>query len=93
MQGFGMVAIESAARGLPIVAFAEGGVIDTVNEGTSGYLIPPGDYSQFSEVVVRILAQRAKGLSRQSPKQFARKFEWETFGNKVRDLLLRESLF
>lgn len=93
MEGFGMVAIESAAHGLPTVAFAEGGVIDAVNEGTSGYLIPPGDYTQFSDAVVRILEQRARGLSHQSAKHFARKFDWATFGSKVRDLLIRESLF
>ncbi|MBY5937709.1 glycosyltransferase family 4 protein [Marinobacter nauticus] len=91
MEGFGMVAIESAAHGLPTVAFAEGGVIDAVNEGTSGYLIPPGDYTKFSEAVAQILEHRATKLSRQSAMQFASKFDWKTFGDKVRTLLLKEA--
>lgn len=91
MEGFGMVAIESAAHGLPTVAFAEGGVIDAVSDGQSGHLVPPGDYTQFSNAVLKTIDNSAEESARQSAKHFASQFEWEIFGKKVRDYLSREA--
>ncbi len=93
MEGFGMVAIESAAHGLSTVAFSEGGVIDAVSEGQSGYLVPPGDYEQFSLAVLKAIKDRGNDSVRQSAKDFARNFDWEIFGTKVRNYLLREASF
>ena len=47
VEGFGMVSIEAAASGTPTVAFATGGVVDAVAEGTSGRLVEPGNYAAF----------------------------------------------
>lgn len=43
MEGFGMVAIEAAVHGLPVIAARLDGIPDAVIEGESGYLLPPGD--------------------------------------------------
>src|SRR3546814_16851853 len=32
-EGFGMVAVEAAAHGVPTIAFATGGIVDAVAEG------------------------------------------------------------
>src|SRR3546814_12930756 len=50
-EGFGMVAVEAAAHGVPTIAFATGGIVDAVAEGESGRLIRPGDYGAFAGVV------------------------------------------
>jgi len=39
VEGFGMVAIEAAACGMPTVAFLVGGVIAAVAEGVNGCLV------------------------------------------------------
>ncbi|BAN69957.1 glycosyltransferase family 4 protein [endosymbiont of unidentified scaly snail isolate Monju] len=51
-EGFGMVAVEAAAHGLPTVAYATGGVVDAVADGVSGWLVPPGDTDAFAAAVV-----------------------------------------
>ena len=51
VEGFGMVAVEAAAFGLPSVAFSEGGVTDAIHHGKSGFLVTPGDYEGFSKTV------------------------------------------
>lgn len=82
IEGFGMVAVEAAAHGLPTVAFATGGVIDAVAEGESGHLVPPGDYAAFAAAVLRVLAGDA--ALRAGSAQFARRFAWSEFGLEVR---------
>lgn len=80
-EGFGMVAVEAAAHGLPTVAFATGGVVDAVAEGQSGQLVTPGDYVAFADAVLRMLA--ARGVPKTSCESFARRFAWPEFGGQV----------
>lgn len=55
VEGFGMVAVEAAAHGLPTVAFATGGVVDAVSDGVSGCLTPPGDYEVLTRTILTYL--------------------------------------
>lgn len=81
-EGFGMVAIEAAAHGLPTVAFAMGGVIDAVANGQSGYLIEGGNYEGLTQRVVEIV-QNDKKIWQTSCRKFAQHFAWQHFGQKV----------
>lgn len=91
-EGFGMVAIEAAAHGVPTVAFASGGVIDAVSEGESGNLIEQGDYGRFAEAVVRCVSD-GKDTWQLGAKNFAEDFAWVAFGeclqNKLRSIDVR----
>lgn len=80
-EGFGMVAVEAAANGLPTVAFATGGVVDAVADGRSGHLVAPGNYAAFADSTVRILADR--DVLRASSIGFARQFGWPAFGAQI----------
>jgi len=83
-EGFGMVAIEAAAHGLPTVAYATGGVVDAVAHGQSGSLVPPGDAADFADAVLQLLA---KPLDEAGIHAFARGFAWEAFGERVERVL------
>ena len=84
-EGFGMVAVEAAAHGLPTVAYATGGVVDAVAEGVSGRLVPPGDGAAFAQAVVEMLARPPEA---KLVRQFAERFAWPRFGEAVADLLI-----
>jgi len=84
VEGFGMVAVEAAAHGLPTVGFAVGGVPDAVAEGVSGYLMPAGDYAGLADAIVaRLRLGNSEELAR-GAYRFAEQFSWERFD---RDLL------
>lgn len=85
VEGFGMVAIEAAAHGLPTVAFATGGVPDAVGEGVSGHLLAPGDYAGFASMVCDLIETEPNLLLRESSRSFALNYSWEHFELKVRD--------
>jgi len=83
-EGFGMVAIEAAAHGLPTVAYATGGVIDAVAEGVSGHLVPFGNSAAFADAVLALLAHP---LPSEGIKAFAERFDWGHFGDKISAVL------
>ncbi|HLO96577.1 MAG TPA: glycosyltransferase family 4 protein [Burkholderiaceae bacterium] len=85
-EGFGMVAIEAAAHGLPTVAFATGGIVDAVADGQSGCLVRPGDYDGLARAVLRVLADGTPAWQARA-RHFARDFAWPAFGEKMRNTL------
>lgn len=87
VEGFGMVACEAAAHGLPTVAFAVGGIPDAVQDGVSGYLIPPGDNAAFGGTIQRHVNQADALVWSKRCRTHAAKFVWHHFGARLRQII------
>jgi len=92
VEGFGMVAIEAAARGLPTVAFAVGGIPDAVSDGVSGKLVSPGDYQELVRQVDRILAAAGQAPYAESAKKFAASFSWMRFEQELLNVIMHDRI-
>jgi glycosyltransferase involved in cell wall biosynthesis len=55
-EGYGMVAREAMAHGRPVVATAVGGLVDAVEDGVTGLLVPPRDTAALRAALERLLA-------------------------------------
>lgn len=55
-EPFGLVALEAAAAGKPVVASNIGGLIDIVVDEQTGILVPPGDRDALGAAIVRLSA-------------------------------------
>jgi glycosyltransferase involved in cell wall biosynthesis len=54
-EGFGLAAAEAMAFGRPVVAAAGGGLLELVDDGETGLLVPPRDASALRDAVLRLL--------------------------------------
>jgi glycosyltransferase involved in cell wall biosynthesis len=57
-EGYGMAAAEAMAYGRPVAASAVGGLVDLVEHGVTGLLVPPGDIAALRAAVERLLGDR-----------------------------------
>jgi glycosyltransferase involved in cell wall biosynthesis len=58
-EPFGRVIIEAMLLGKPVIAAAAGGVLELVDEGRTGFLVPPGDVAALAERMRRLAADQA----------------------------------
>jgi glycosyltransferase involved in cell wall biosynthesis len=54
-ESFGRAAVEPQAMARPVIASAHGGTVETVVEGVTGWLAPPGDASAWADAMGRAL--------------------------------------
>jgi glycosyltransferase involved in cell wall biosynthesis len=54
-EGYGVVAREAMAHARPVVATSVGGLVDAVEDGVTGLLVPPGDPSALRGAIQSLL--------------------------------------
>ena len=59
-EGLGSALLEAASAGVPVVAYAAGGVPDAVVDGMTGLLVPVGDAAALRAALARLLAGRVE---------------------------------
>jgi len=55
IEGFGLVYLEAAAHGLPVVAHDVGGVAEAVQDGVTGLLVPPHRPAQLAAAFEKLI--------------------------------------
>ena len=88
VEGFGIVALEAAAAGKPIVATRVGGIPDAVEDGKSGILVEPGDYTALSQAITSLLKDHELSLLKGSYGRCraGEEFSWRHIGGRYENL-------
>ena len=86
-ESFGLVALEAAACGVPVVAAAVGGLRTLVEDGVTGYLIDSRDPSDYAARVDSLLSdpERAAAMGAAATR-LANRFSWSTTAGRLRRL-------
>ncbi len=69
------VIIEAMSRGKPVVATNVGGVPELVEDGKTGFLVPPGDACALAEAIEKLIAgpERARKMGSEGKRTIAEK--------------------
>ena len=54
-ESFGRAAVEPQAMGRTVIASSHGGTVETVVDGITGWLVPPGDPAAWAEAMTRAI--------------------------------------
>jgi glycosyltransferase involved in cell wall biosynthesis len=78
-EGFSNVILESMAAGLPVVATRVGGNPEAIEDGVTGWLVPPGNPAVMAEKIIDLLGnpQRAKSWGKLGRKRVGQIFAIE----------------
>ena len=80
-EGFGFTNVEALSFGLPVVSSKVGAIPETVAEGRTGFLVPPGDVSALAAAMERLVAEPAhvRRLGEAARADFLSRFTRERF--------------
>lgn len=91
----GVVYCEAAAYGLPSLATRTGGVPSIVAEGRNGYTLPPAAGGEaYAERIAALVDDPGayEALSESSRREFERRLNWDSWGARVRNVVLERCM-
>ena len=90
VEGFGIVVLEAASAGKPVVATRVGGIPDAVQDGHSGILVEAGDYSGLSRAVIALLRDGSwrAALGEYGRRRVREQFSWPAISRAYEELML-----
>ena len=91
MEGFGIVALEASARGVPVVATGIEGITDAVVDGKNGYCVPEGDPEAMARTIRQLLENKAEllDLGKRAAEFSVRQFSSESITRQYESLFAR----
>jgi glycosyltransferase involved in cell wall biosynthesis len=92
-DGFGLVALEAMACGLPVIVTSNCGAADVVNNGINGFIAPPRDVETMANQL-RFLAENESRRAEMG--QFARitsqQYNQQVYQNKFGEIFSNQDL-
>ena len=78
-EGFGVAALEAQAMELPVVGSDVHGIPDTVEDGRTGFLVPPGDVDALAAAIARLAGDAGlrADMGRAGRSFVERRYRWE----------------
>jgi len=88
-EGFGMVLIEAASYGKPVIATRVGGVPYVVDNNITGLLIKPADVNELATAITLLVTDTklANQLGSAAKKKVQLHYKWETQAEKTNTVL------
>ena len=76
LEGFGLVALEAASFGKPVVAGSDSGVVEAINPNHTGYVATSGDPNHIAHCIEKI-TQKSPQTFATTSLEWAKNFTWQ----------------
>lgn len=88
-EGLGIVYLEAAATGLPVVAGSSGGAPDAVRHGETGLVVDGGSPDEIARALIGLLADpaRARAMGERGRAWIEREWHWDRVAARFAGLL------
>jgi len=88
-EGFGLVYLEAAAAGLPVVAGNGGAIPEVVRDGETGMLVDPQAPDEVARAIVRLLRdpELARRMGEAAQRRALEEFSFERFRRRLGELV------
>ena len=88
-EGFGLVFLEAAASGVPVVAGRSGAVPEVVEDGRTGLLVEPGDPVAVADAIGVLLKDEnlRSRMGRAARARAKKHFSYAAFGDRIESVL------
>lgn len=92
-EAFGRVIIEAQACGVPVIATRVGGIVDIIEDGKTGLLVPPADPAGIAEAAIKIFKDKefSRSLAENAYKKVKEQYNVELMAKRTIDVY-REAL-
>jgi len=89
-EGFGIVFLEAAACGKPVIVGRSGGAPEAVLNGVSGYVVNPNDIDQIAARIIELLKdpEKAREMGARGRSWVTRKHTWDKTARELAQILL-----
>jgi len=87
VEGFGIVFLEAASCGKPVIAGHSGGAVYAVEDGVSGFSVDPTDPEALRHAIRQLLDPDKRRVMGQAGIEFAGRFSWERSAEILRKYL------
>lgn len=88
-ETFGNVTLEAMAAGVPVVAAHATGAVDLVDQGVTGFLVPPRDVTAYADAIERLVRDDAlRAAAGAAGHAKAATYRWDAINQTVLDAYL-----
>ena len=93
-DGFGLVYAEAQACGRPAVGSTEGGAVDPIEEGVTGYKVDPRSPEAVADAVAKLLGNpdKADAMGRAGREFVIKHFSPEAYRRRIRAVLAEDGI-
>ena len=89
VEGLGIVYLEAAATGLPVIGGDSGGAPDAIIDGETGYVVPGRDVRVLAERLIELLADPAgaRAMGEKGRAWIDREWTWDRVAERLKAIL------